>query len=79
MSIESAKAFLERIKSDEDFWKSVGEIATSEERMKYVKGAGFDFTMEEIATLKGELSEYELFVIYGVRGVRMQGRHISRR
>ncbi len=39
MSIESAKAFLERIKTDEDFRKSVGKIATSEKRMEYVKEA----------------------------------------
>ena len=37
MSIESAKAFLERTKNDEDFRKSVGEIATVEERMENVK------------------------------------------
>ena len=60
MSIESAKAFLERIKTDEDFRKSVGKIATSEERMEYVKGAGFDFTNGEIATLKDELSAEDL-------------------
>lgn len=65
MSIESAKAFLERMKNDEDFRKSVGEIATAEERMEYVKKAGFDFTMDEIATLKDELSEEELDVVSG--------------
>ena len=48
MSIESAKAFLERLQNDEDFRKAVGEIATAEERMEFVKGAGFDFTKEEI-------------------------------
>jgi predicted ribosomally synthesized peptide with nif11-like leader len=65
MSIESAKAFLEKIKSDEEFRNSVGEIGTAEERMEYVKGAGFDFTMEEIATLKDELSDMELDGVAG--------------
>ena len=65
MSIESAKAFLERLKNDEDFRKSVGERATSKERMEYVKKAGFDFTMEEIATLKEELSDIELDGVAG--------------
>ena len=37
MSIENAKAFLEKVKNDEDFRKSVGEIATVEERMENVK------------------------------------------
>ncbi len=65
MSIESAKAFLERIKTDEDFRKSVGEIATLEERMEFSKGAGFDFTKEEITTLKDELSEGDLDAVAG--------------
>ena len=60
MSIESAKAFLERMKNDEEFRNSVEEIGTAEERLEYVKKAGFDFTMEEIATLKEELSDIEL-------------------
>ena len=65
MSIESAKAFLERIKNDEDFRNSVGEIGTAEERVEYVKNAGFDFTKEEIATLKEELSDKELDLVAG--------------
>ncbi len=65
MSIESAKAFLEKVRDDEDYRKSVGEIATSEERMEYVKGAGFDFTNDEIATLKEELSGIELGAVVG--------------
>ena len=74
MSIESAKAFLERMKNDEDFRKSVGEIATSKERMEYVKGAGFDFTMEEIATLNDELSDDELDAVAGgVWGIHGRG------
>ena len=65
MSIESAKAFLERVQNDEDFRNSVGELGTAEERMEYVKKAGFDFTMEEMATLKDELSDNELSELAG--------------
>ena len=65
MSIESAKAFLEKIKNDEDFRKSVRKIATAEERMEFVKGAGFDFTKEDMATLKDELSESDLDGVSG--------------
>ena len=65
MSIESAKAFLERLKNDEDFRKSAGEIGTAEERLEFIKEAGFDFTMEEIATLKEELSDIELDAVAG--------------
>lgn len=66
MSIESAKAFLERVRNDEDFRKSVksvGEFPTSEERMEYVKGAGFDFTQDEMASLTAELSDDELYYV----------------
>ena len=65
MSIENAKAFLERMKNDEEFRNSVGEIATAEERMEYVKGAGFDFTKEEIKSVQDELSDDELENISG--------------
>ena len=40
MSIESAKAFLEKVKNDEDFRNSVGEISTMEKRMEFVKRQG---------------------------------------
>ena len=63
MSIESAKAFLERIKNDEDFKKSVEEIVTAEERMEFVKGAGFDFTKEEINSINVELSDEDLDMV----------------
>jgi predicted ribosomally synthesized peptide with nif11-like leader len=65
MSIESAKAFLERLQNDEDFRKAVGEIATAEERMEFVKGAGFDFTKEEIKSDQVELREEDKS--FGVR------------
>ena len=65
MSIEDAKAFLEKIKNDEDFRKSAGEIATAEERVEFVKGAGFDFTKEEINSLKDELGDGDLDRVAG--------------
>jgi predicted ribosomally synthesized peptide with nif11-like leader len=68
MSIESAKAFLERVKNDEDFRKELGEQASAEERMKFVKAQGFDFTKEEINSLNKELSDEELDAVAGGRG-----------
>ena len=65
MSIESAKAFLERVQNDEDFRKSVGEIVTAEERMEFVKEAGFDFKKEEIKSVQDELSGDELDNVAG--------------
>ena len=65
MSIENAKAFVERIKSDEDFSKEVWGKATPEERTKYVKAAGYDFTKEELDTVRSELSVEELEEVSG--------------
>ena len=67
MFIEGARAFFEKVRNDEDFRKSVGEIATAEERMEFVKGAGFDFTKEEIKSVQGELSGDDLGKVAGGR------------
>lgn len=60
MSIESAKAFIERMKTDEEFAKKVMECKDAEARMVVAKAAGFDFTAEEVRASQGELSEDEL-------------------
>ncbi len=67
MSIESAKAFMEKVATDEDFRKEVGEIATAEERMAFVTAAGFDFTKEELENVqeKMQLSEEALGSLAG--------------
>lgn len=65
MSIESAKAFLERMRNDEDFKKELEEQASAEARVNFVKAQGFDFTKEDINLLKGELSDEELDVVSG--------------
>ncbi len=65
MSIESAKAFMERMKIDGDFKKEVGEKSSGEDRMQFVKANGFDFSKEEFEQVKSELSEGELEQIGG--------------
>ncbi len=65
MSIESAKAFLERVKDDEDFRKELEEQASAEERIKFAKAQGFDFTKEEIDSLKDELSDDQMDAVAG--------------
>jgi len=45
MSIESAKAFLEKMKADAAFKSKVLSLSsTGDERKKFVMGSGFDFT-----------------------------------
>ncbi|MCP4290380.1 MAG: Nif11-like leader peptide family natural product precursor [bacterium] len=67
MSIDSATEFVERMKTDEDFRKEVGEKSSPEERMKFVKQSGFDFTKEELKTAreKLQLTDEELDTITG--------------
>ena len=65
MTIESAKAFLERVRNDEDFNKELVDRTSAEERMKFAKAQGFDFTNEEINSLKDELSDEQLGGVAG--------------
>lgn len=60
MSIESAKAFIERMKADEDFAKKVKECESAESRMSFVKEAGYDFTVEEFKEVQLELTDEEI-------------------
>ena len=65
MSMESAQAFVERVKTDEDFAKRVAVAASREERAEIAKAEGFDFTPEELKTVTGELSVEELETVAG--------------
>jgi predicted ribosomally synthesized peptide with nif11-like leader len=56
MSIESAKAFLEKIQTDEEFKNKIGAMKSKEERIEFIKGEGFEFTEEEFNQVRKELS-----------------------
>ena len=70
MSVENAKNFLERIKSDDSFRESIGKADSFEARAKLVKAAGYEFTKAEMeqahpAGSGGELSDEELESVSG--------------
>ncbi len=65
MSIESAKAFLERVKSDEEFADRIREASSREERREIAKSEGFDFMPEELKKATDELSDEELDAVAG--------------
>ncbi|MCP4293429.1 MAG: Nif11-like leader peptide family natural product precursor [bacterium] len=67
MSIETAKAFVERMKNDENFRKECNEKSSVEDRMKFIKEQGFDFTNEELETVreKLQLTDEELETLSG--------------
>jgi len=57
MSIESAKAFVERMKTDGEFRKRIAEAEASDVRARILKYEGFDFTDKELDSLKDEVKE----------------------
>ena len=65
MSMESARAFTARMKTDQDFARQVRECKDAEARMAFVRKAGFDFTTAEIQQAGGELSDSELDKVAG--------------
>ena len=55
MSIESAKAFVGRMKTDGEFRNRVAEAESPEVRARILKYEGFDFTDEELNSLKDQI------------------------
>ncbi|TCD47945.1 Nif11-like leader peptide family natural product precursor [Chlorobium sp. N1] len=53
MSREQAKAFVEKMKTDEAFREKIMAIETPEERLKAIRAAGFECTGEEINEVQG--------------------------
>ncbi|ACC81516.1 Nif11-like leader peptide family natural product precursor [Nostoc punctiforme] len=76
MSIESAKAFYQRVTTDEDFCTQV-ESSPIEERGTFLQAAGYYFTqreweaasaeISETTSIGGELNEAQLEAIAGGR------------
>jgi len=50
--MESAKAFVERMKTDGEFRKRIAEAESSEVRARILHYEGFDFTDQELHSLK---------------------------
>ncbi len=65
MSIEAAQSFVEKMKTDQDFAKQVIACKDNVTRLAFAFEQGFDFTAEEIQTIKAELSDDELEMIAG--------------
>lgn len=66
MSVESARSFLEKVKSDDDFHLKLVKAGSNKEmRQQVIKDAGFDFTEEDWKTARAELSDEELDQVSG--------------
>ncbi|MDW7650929.1 MAG: Nif11-like leader peptide family RiPP precursor [Bacillota bacterium] len=60
MSIESAKSYVERLKTDEDFSECILNAENADARKKIVQVEGFNFTKEDIDAVVSMLSDEEL-------------------
>ncbi len=60
MSLDQARAFIEKMKSDVAFKERVMAIEDVAERFKLIKSDGFDCSEEEIKEVAEELSDEEL-------------------
>ncbi len=65
MSLESAKSFMSRVKTDPTFKQRLADAPNNEARLKIVKDAGYDFTKEDVLQLPNELSDEELKEVSG--------------
>ena len=65
MSIEQAKAFIEKMKTDEEFTKRIMAIEDSDAQFQAIAEAGFDFTKEELEQVRQEVDEADLEQISG--------------
>ncbi len=57
MSLDSARKFCQKVQADEAFAK---KLATYPEVEDFCKAEGFDFTKEELATAKKELTKEQI-------------------
>ncbi|MBT3255641.1 MAG: Nif11-like leader peptide family natural product precursor [Deltaproteobacteria bacterium] len=65
MSIESAQAFIERLKTDGDFRNRVTAAETAKARKAIVEAEGFAFSPEDIGAEVDQLTEEDMELISG--------------
>ena len=56
MSVQSAKDFLQKIETDQTLKEQLEAAADQEARMKLIRAAGFDFTVDDFKQAVAELS-----------------------
>ena len=65
MSIESARAFIEKVKSDEELAKKVNEAEGFEPTLEIAKAHGYEISKEDAEQVQQELSEEDLDSVAG--------------
>ena len=67
MSIESARLFMARMRTDEDFARKINSCKDFGTRWALIRADGFDFTAEEIHAVQDGLRDDELEQVSGGR------------
>jgi len=60
MSIDQARAFIVKIKTDEAFRDRIMAIEDVDDRIAAASGAGFEFTEAEVKEVQSELSDEDM-------------------
>jgi len=60
MSVDQARAFIEKMKSDEAFRDRIMAIEAVDARLAAASDAGFEFTEAEVKEVQSELSDDDL-------------------
>ncbi len=63
MSIESARVFIKKMKTDEAFRNLVTESETPQARKTVILEGNFDFSKEEIGSVTAQLSDEEVTAV----------------
>jgi predicted ribosomally synthesized peptide with nif11-like leader len=69
MSIQSARDFLAKVASDEEFRKGLSGCKNKAEQQQFAREAGFEFTSDEIGAVRDELQDADLDAISGGLGL----------
>ncbi len=77
MSVESAKAFLERLKTDEVFAGRVVGFTDEQARMAFIKNAGFTCSPEDIQKAAAQVSDAVLTTTADGVGMFRPDTHIA--
>ena len=65
MSLQSARDFLKKISEDAEFREGLTSCKSGAEQEQLARGAGFEFTRDEIRDASGELQDSDLDTISG--------------
>lgn len=77
MSIESAKLFIERMKTDENFTKKISLCKNEQDRSIVLKKEGYDFTSLELSEAGPILSDDDLDGVSGGARASVIGMNIT--